>query len=164
MLDELLIAIGSGKAISLNDITEACLDVNALGSRVDRTVLMASAFAGNVCLIKDLLEFGVDVNATNRYGVTALHEAAGVGHIETIKLLVSSNANIESETRYGETALMLAAAHGELDAVKTLLDLGADILHSDAAGATAEVIAESKDEDEVLALLRKAKGGGELPD
>lgn len=47
-----------------------------------------------------LLEYGADVNATDRYGQTSLHIAARFGNLECMKLLVECGADIHIKDRY----------------------------------------------------------------
>jgi hypothetical protein len=57
-LDDLLFAIASHESVSLNDILRVSPDINAVGERISRTVLMAAAYAGNCELIKTLAANG----------------------------------------------------------------------------------------------------------
>jgi ankyrin repeat protein len=45
-----------------------------------------------------LLEYGADVNAKTRDGLTALHLSAQNGHLEIVKLLLEHGADVNSET------------------------------------------------------------------
>ena len=98
--DDILIAIASGDDVSLDDITDAGVDINSLGNRVGRTPMMAAAFAGRCSLIKNLVENGATLDRGNEYGVTSLHEAAAMGHEGSVKTLLELGANIEAETKF----------------------------------------------------------------
>src|SRR5262245_14352225 len=58
--------------------------------------------------VRDLLHKGVDVNATQVDGMTALHWAAYHDDLPTVELLVKGTANVKSANRYGVTPLSLA--------------------------------------------------------
>ena len=52
------------------------------------------AFNGNIAVVKQLLADGVNVNAKEENGGTALHWAAQEGHKEIVELLISSGSDI----------------------------------------------------------------------
>ena len=58
--------------------------------------------------LKALLDSGVDVNATDRSGRTALHLAATLGQAELARYLLSRGADINARNIPGHTPLMLA--------------------------------------------------------
>ena len=73
-----------------------------------------------------LLKKGVDVNAAQVDGMTALHWAAYHDDLETAKLLVKADANVKAANRYGVTPLALACTNGNWAIVELLLAAGAD--------------------------------------
>jgi len=56
--------------------------------------LIAAAQTGDLETVKRLLESGVDVDSTNRYGATALFFATDKGHAEMVTLLLERGANV----------------------------------------------------------------------
>ena len=74
-----------------------------------------------------LLDKGIDVNAKDKHGWTALMAGAEGGHRTATRALLKKGANINAEDEYGWTALMRAASEGHLETVKILLDGGADV-------------------------------------
>ena len=75
-------------------------------NRVSATVsLMHAASEGDVQTMKALLAGGVDVNAANQGGQTALMLAALMGHSEIVTLLLAAGADPDSRDRLGLTAL-----------------------------------------------------------
>jgi len=58
--------------------------------------------------LKALLDSGLDVNATDRHGRTALHLAAILGQTELARYLLSRGADINARNIPGHTPLMLA--------------------------------------------------------
>jgi len=76
--------------------------------------------------IRGLLESGVDVNASQIDGMTALHWAAYRDDTDIARLLLNAGANAKAENRYGLTALSLACQNGNATLVELLLAAGVD--------------------------------------
>ncbi|KJV71461.1 ankyrin repeat domain-containing protein [Orientia tsutsugamushi] len=77
-----------------------------------------------------LISEGIDLNAKNSFGYTALYNAIICDNVEAVKLLIDANAdliNIQLSCR--ETALHLAVKEGKLDCVKLLIDANADLIN-----------------------------------
>lgn len=88
--------------------------------------LRRAATAGDLVKVKELLAAGVDVNAANAYGGTALAFAADKGHAAVVDLLIERGANINArDSFYGSTPLAWAVRHEHLEIVRTLLAKGA---------------------------------------
>lgn len=87
--------------------------------------------------VQRLLKNGVDIEAKNYYGDTALHFAATNGKSDVVQLLLKSGAQIEATNGSGATALHHAAMNGENDVVQLLLKNGAKIEAMNRSGATA---------------------------
>ena len=101
----------------------------------DRFVLAARY--GQRSLVRYMLQSGVDVNAVDVYGDTALISAAGGGHLAVVGDLLVAGADIDTVNDAGHTALMNAAMKGRADVVELLLDEDADIAVETGAGETA---------------------------
>jgi hypothetical protein len=84
--------------------------------------LAGAASGGHLDVIEAFIgTFGVDVDAADGRGWTALMCAAYTGHTATVNALAGThNANVEAATQKGLTALMLAAEHGHTDTVNAL--------------------------------------------
>jgi ankyrin repeat protein len=109
---------------------------------------------GNVKAVQRLISRGVDVNTTNRYGVTPLMVACLCNWPEVVKLLLDKGADAERrESFFGCTALMFACMSGGWDSVKLLLDRGADVNATDSLQRTALTVAHSVDNEEAAKLL-----------
>ena len=65
-------------------------------------------------LIIEVLKRGVDVNATDPRGHTALMYAANLGLIENVKVLLARGADATLKTDYGDTALSLVEARSSV--------------------------------------------------
>ncbi len=90
-------------------------------------VLVAAARQGEVAAVRaQLLKAGINVNATEADGTTALHWASHNGDLAMLNALVRAKANVNAKNRYGIAPLWLAASNGHADAVEALLRAGAD--------------------------------------
>jgi ankyrin repeat protein len=97
----------------------------------------ANAFASNALLadaaermdrarVKTLVRQGVDVNAPQPDGMTAIHWAAYHDDLDTVELLVRSGANVNAVNRYGVTPMSLACTNGNGSMVELFLESKAD--------------------------------------
>ena len=108
----------------------------------------SAASAGNVEVVKFILEHGADRSKVNNYRNTILHLAASNGALEMAKMLVLDGMNIDDVNEDGLTPGLLAAFHGQVKVVKYLFAYGADhnvvdkygnsILHMVARGAVSD--------------------------
>src|SRR5437773_1488431 len=75
--------------------------------------------------VRTLLEQGVDPNAPQPDGATALHWAVHWQDGEMIRLLIQARADVNAANEYGVTPLSLAAANGDAGSTLALLEAGA---------------------------------------
>jgi len=68
-----------------------------------------------------------DINFTDKYGQTVLHEAAREWHPNVASFLINNNANVNATDSYGRTPLHVAAATDYGEMVELLLNAGAYI-------------------------------------
>lgn len=116
------------------------------------TPLLRAAKAGDVPVIRLLLEHGADATATaGRANVTAIMMAANLGTreedmtgrnktqreaIDTIRLLMAAGGDINRTDSQGRTAVHGAALWGLTDVVRFLHQSGADLAVKDSRGYT----------------------------
>ena len=91
--------------------------------------------------VRTLLQTGVDVNAAQVDGTTALHWAAYHDDAEIVGLLVRAGANVNAVNHYGASALAEACTNGNAAIVKLLLESGADANTRMKGGETALMLA-----------------------
>ena len=104
--------------------------------------------------VRKLLGTGVDVNAAQVDGTTALHWAAYHDDAETVALLLRAGANANAVNRYGVPPLAQASTNGNAAIVKLLLDAGANANATMKGGESVLMLAaRSGNIDAVKALL-----------
>lgn len=122
----------------------------------DKTQLHLACKDGNVELVNELLDLGVEINKQDVDGNTALHIAKNIQIVEML-IAAGGNPNLQDyrsgfnplldsmvwwntdkynllvpisdlniKSSFGFTALMFSAIHHSLDDIKLLLDAGAD--------------------------------------
>ena len=110
---------------------------------------------GQVAQARAILESGVDVNAKDQDGVTALMRAASAGRADMVSLLIARGADVQAKTTGGVTAVMMASLGGYVPALEPLLAAKADPNVKDNQGRTALMAAASSgDRRAVDALLQ----------
>jgi ankyrin repeat protein len=104
------------------------------------TALMRAAFAGDLELVKLLLDRGADPKITSRDSETMLSAAAGLAFIhgyhrgkspeerlQVVKLFVQLGNDVNWADDYGITPLMAAGNYGNVPIIQYLIDAGADL-------------------------------------
>ena len=119
------------------------------------TVLCSAIDAGNVAIVRQVLEHAVDVEALLPEGIGALHLAMSKKDLAIAGMLLSKFPDsIHTMTINGRTALHLAAANGRKDAVELLLShhqVGVSI--ADKEGFTPLHLAAQGGWDEVVLMF-----------
>lgn len=88
--------------------------------------LIDAAKRGDLTAVEALLKQGIDVNARQGDGATALHWAAHQDDRETVERLVRAGANVQAVNDLGVTPLLLACTNGSTAIVEALLAAGAN--------------------------------------
>lgn len=114
-----------------------------------QTPFLTAALAGDVTVMKLLLEHGADPRIDTFEGTSALMAAAGVNWVvaqtstegpeqllEAVKLCHSLGMNVNQANSMGITALHGAANRGSDDIIRFLVDQGADLTARDKEGRT----------------------------
>ena len=108
-------------------------DINQSNIKTGQTVLMIGARCKDLGVIHVLLDprFGVNPNAADNDGKTAIMEAARCNNIEYAKILLSHadaiGLDVNLETRDGNTAVSYAAMQGNIRILQMLLSHGANL-------------------------------------
>ena len=117
-----------------------------------------AAMRGDVATVRELLQQGLDVNAAQGDGMTALHWAADRGDAELADMLVYAGADVRAVTRIGQyTPLHLAARRGSPAILGSLIAAGSDVTAlTGNSGATALHLAAAGGNPEAIAVLLDA--------
>ena len=87
-------------------------------------------------IIERLLEAGVDVDAAEKDGSTALHIATRNDNLVAVERLLQAGANVNATDKDGSTALHMATRSCYLSAIERLLQAGADVNATEKDGLT----------------------------
>lgn len=108
--------------------------------------------------VSSAIEYGADVKARDKTGVTALMFAAGYSHKPNIiTYLIEQGANLKARDIIGGSILMAAAGHNrEPDIITRLIKHGADLEARDHVGKTALMFAAgyNRNPDIILRLIK----------
>ena len=103
--------------------------------------------------VRALLDEGVDVDAAQPDGATALHWAAYLDDLETTRLLIEAGAAVDAANELGATPLYLACENGNPALVRVLLEAGAAPDATLPSGETALMTAARTGSAEAAAAL-----------
>ncbi|KAF5859549.1 Ankyrin repeat domain-containing protein 44 [Aspergillus alliaceus] len=92
-----------------------------------KMTLHICAEKGHANLIRFLLNYGAEIDATDYIGRTALHYAALQGHTESVSALLEQGADTELTDEFGFTPLHIAVERGYEAVVRMLVREGADL-------------------------------------
>ncbi|KAJ4448848.1 hypothetical protein ANN_00239 [Periplaneta americana] len=110
--------------------------------------------AAAVELLRDV---GVNLQATDNFGRTLLHQAAKQGDTDMVQLLLDAGSSVNAADHDHYTALYLAAAQGHRDACRALLAAGAQQDRKIRSGLTALHVAARGGHAGVCELLLSAR-------
>ncbi len=117
--------------------------------------LVSAAPAAPAELIAALADRGLDIDATDSAGRSALILAAQNGRTATASLLIARHADLNHLDSLHQSALMKAARYGHADIVKLLVGAGANLALATETGNTALMLAsEAGRTESATALLR----------
>ena len=129
-----------GKLEEVREALQAGADPNTTGGKCDSSCLFV-ALQNNHMEVADLLllQPGIQVNAKNRYGQSALHFACAKGNVASVKKLLSIPIILVNESEGPEgtgcTPINLAIASGSIHIVRLLI-AAPGILFSEGGCAT----------------------------
>ena len=128
-----------------------------IGAQTSRAAVADAVMQRNTTAVRELLKQGVDVNAAQGDGMTALHWAASLGDLELTEMLLVAGANVRAATRInGYTPLFVASRSGNATIVAALLKAGADAKATSMTGSTTLMLAAGSGSVEAVRLLLDA--------
>jgi len=115
-----------------NKLLSTTLDTVEFGADDDgkneaKVSLHDAAEAGDIDVVKSLLEQGEDVNCLNTSNGTPLERAAYKGNVDVVRLLIERGAEVDSREKWGWTPLHVASRYGHPEVSRILLDHGANV-------------------------------------
>ena len=96
-------------------------------SPVSDSVFREAAFAGNIAVVAQAIEAGIDINSPDENGRTALMLAAYDGHRDIVRLLLKHEAQVNRRDAMNRTALIYSSSGKNPGTVAALLEAGADV-------------------------------------
>lgn len=115
--------------------------------------LWCAAESGDLAALDRICSRGIDVNARNKFGMTALMRAAYHGHSQVVRALVRRGADPNLARNDKFTALALAAFFGHTETVRILIEHGAKTEVITRCGASAKTWAMARTCDEAARCL-----------
>lgn len=115
--------------------------------------LLVAAAEGDVDKVQGLLRDGVDANAINVLGRTAIISAAWRGHHRIVREFLNAGVEIDAADNQGRTALTWAAINGYPNIVDTLLEEAALVDVRDDKGLTPLIRAAWNGHEKIVRFL-----------
>ena len=115
-------ACNNGYVDCVHELMRHGANVEARDGDSEATPLQLAASFDRPDCVRVLLDtYDASINATNKYGNTALHRAASAGNLKVVKLLTSySQIDVHARNSVYETAADVAEEKGHLDIVNYL--------------------------------------------
>ena len=110
---EVTAANATGDTDFVKEYTLASTDSNVKQPGLEP--LISAVRTGKAELVEELLKYGADVNATDKYGNTVLMTSVRIGNKPVFQLLIDWGAEINAENDEGETALYLAVTQSHVE-------------------------------------------------
>jgi ankyrin repeat protein len=120
--------------------------------------LLQAAKFGDKSVILELIDCGVNLDAKDENGFTALMAAVSYNCFNTAQLLIAKGVNVNAQNKEGNTALIIAShgAFGQM--VSFLLTNGADVTVKNKYGVTALIEAARNGQTNIVKLLLPLEG------
>jgi uncharacterized protein len=122
------------------------------GPHLDQA-LIDEAAGGNSDAVRQLLDQGADVHASDANGVTALIAAAYKNHLGVAQLLVEAGADVNVQDRSQQSAFLIATSDGYLELLQLTLAAGADVHRTDSYNGTGLIRAADRGHVEIIREL-----------
>ena len=132
-------------SLSLNTVIYADTDL--------QQEFLQASINGDRFMVELAIEAGVDVNATDQDGYTALMTTASHGDASLMEILIDNGANINHSANDGFTALMYATLSEVKAAIELLINNGANVNAKNNYNQTALIYASSTGNYEIVDLL-----------
>nr|WP_036671702.1 ankyrin repeat domain-containing protein [Paenibacillus sp. HGF5] len=115
--------------------------------------LIESAEQGNKEQVRQLLQFGANIDATDDQGRTAVMAATYRNHVDTVDALIQAGADINIRDHQLNNVFLYAGAEGMLDILRLAIDADADVTLTNRFGGTALIPASDRGHVEIVQEL-----------
>ena len=122
-----------------------------------RAILLRASNAGQVEIVRMLVEVGANKDVVDTDGSSASIAASSQGHVQIVRLLLEAEANLNLAGIDGRTSLMMASDAGHREILSLLLEAGADMDAVDNNGRTALHLALIAGDVEILWLAAEGR-------
>jgi len=106
--------------------------------------------------IKQLLSGGVETDARDSSGATALLVATRANNVRAAQTLIAAGADVNAKDNISDSAYLYAGARGHLDILKLTLTRGADLKSTNRYGGTALIPAAERGHVQTVKTLIEA--------
>lgn len=131
-------------------ILAAGVGVNAVAAEPP---IANAARDGDIERVRQSIDAGADVDATEADGSTALLWAAYQSDLEMVRMLLAAGADPNAANSFGITPLMQASRYGATPVIEALLDGGADLAAAATDGETPLMAASRAGSADAVSLL-----------
>lgn len=127
--------------------------------------LRTASLQGDLEMVRQLTDDGVDITDGDQLGRTALMFASFNGHTEVVQFLIEQGADVQKQNSEGRTPLMFAASGPFPETAELLLENGADPNIKDSIeGWSALMYAAAEGNSEVVEVLLEYNADVSLQD
>ncbi|WP_100539492.1 ankyrin repeat domain-containing protein [Paenibacillus sp. GM2FR] len=106
--------------------------------------LIEYAEQGNTEQVRQLLQSGADINATDERGRTAVMAATYHNHVGTVEALIQAGADINIRDHQLNNVFLYAGAEGMMEILQLAIDADADVTLTNRYGGTALIPASDR--------------------
>ena len=132
------------------------VNISMMAATADTTLLDAAESGDHAAALRMVGAKGVNVNATEADGSTAIMYASANGDLELVRALLKAGANVKLKNQFGTSALTEAAIIGSAPIIDALLKAGADVNFKTPNGETPLMAAARSGKVDAAKLLLDA--------
>lgn len=115
--------------------------------------LIEYAEQGNTEQVRQLLQSGADINATDEQGRTAVMAATYHNHVGTVEALIQAGADINIRDHQRNNVFLYAGAEGMMEILRLAIEADADVTLTNRFGGTALIPASDRGHVEIVQEL-----------
>ncbi|MGO4786115.1 ankyrin repeat domain-containing protein [Paenibacillus sp. 2KB_20] len=115
--------------------------------------LIEYAEQGNTEQVRQLLQSGANINATDEQGRTAVMAATYHNHVGTVEALIQAGADINIRDKQLNNVFLYAGAEGMVEILRLAIEADADVTLTNRFGGTALIPASDRGHVEIVQEL-----------